>query len=621
MTSVDSSTRNVQGEPLLRWRFPALLLFLAVVVWPVDRTIVDLLNPDESHALDGAARWLDAWSTRLLVGMALLATFASFLHDRLKGWRAPVTAWATGWILTDLLVRVFKTLAGRPRPCHPDGMGDSLRALFDRCDTMSLPSGHTATAAAFAVWGWVYLPRTWMKWGMVAFAAAIGLGRTYIGAHYLSDVLAGAAVGWACMALAHHLLPIGYPFLVRLDVGGQHRVAWIFSGAVMLTWIGNVSVGLMNPMTGEAVTAFRLERDFLHVLFEPIFGPGARLAAQPDLVAFCQDSLMWAVIIVSLAACWMRRRVLGWIALGLFWVGSVMWVAFGGVSPAGRLAPKDPSSHLVLADLQNHSGDPVDGHISLEGGLQLAGSAGLNLVQTTYHNRWSSVQVLADGKAWHSPDTGLFGMEWSAGDHREAPLHLLVFNRQPEPVDLMDERDFSRLIARVHEAGGLVVASHFWRGKATELPTAEQLIAAGIDGFEVCGRSQEYRPEQLRRQEELRVLTKTHGLLALASSDFHGRRGHVYQWMAVERKDLENPVDVLWEALNQRDRTIQIITRETAVPGAGLPRILIPWHVVIRYMREMKPSARAVWLFWVWTLALGWRLRSTRSQRRSRLPA
>ncbi len=616
MTSVDSTSRYAGGRPLLRWRFPAAILVLAAAVIPFDSAIVDALNPDHAHALDGLARWLDAWSTRLLVGVALFITFAAFLFRRLERWREALAPWLVGWVMTDGVVRVAKTLTGRPRPCHPDGMGEAVRSLFDRPDLLSLPSGHTATAVAFAIWGWVHLPKAWLRVALTVFAVAIGLGRTYVGAHYFSDVLAGAAVGWACMALAHHLMPMAYPYIVRLDVGVRHQFATAATGILMMTWICKDAPRLMDPMIGQSVEGFHLRLAMSARVLEPIIGPGMRLSAQPDLMAFSQDCVLWATALVCLGALVLRRRVLGWIGAALLWSLAVSWVAFGGVSPDARLVADD--GDWVIADLQNHSGDPTDGHISLNRGLDRAKASGLSLVQTTYHNRWSPVQVLDGSANWTSSPNGLFGMEWSAGDHRESPLHLLVYNTHPEPSDLADERDPRRMIERVHEAGGVVIASHFWRGRTYELPKAAELIAMEIDGFEVCGRSQEYRAEQLDRQAALRALAESESLVALASSDFHGRRGHVYQWMAIPRNDGESPSAAMWAALKLQDRPISLMTRETVAPHPALPRVLIPLHVAVRYLRELTPGARVVWMVWLWGGALLLRFRSTRSQRKSR---
>ena len=68
---------------------------------------------------------------------------------------------------------ILKHLVGRERPwLHVAG----LIPLVNEPDPNSFPSGHTCAA----------------------FAAGMGLSRLYVGVHYPSDVLAGAAVGAFC---------------------------------------------------------------------------------------------------------------------------------------------------------------------------------------------------------------------------------------------------------------------------------------------------------------------------------------------------------------------------------------------------------------------------------------
>lgn len=89
---------------------------------------------------------------------------------------------------------VIKNLVARPRPFLTFA---ELELLIDPLMSYSFPSGHACAsfAAAFAIargfrgshGGWAYLP-----------AAVIALSRIYVGIHYPTDILAGAAVGTLC---------------------------------------------------------------------------------------------------------------------------------------------------------------------------------------------------------------------------------------------------------------------------------------------------------------------------------------------------------------------------------------------------------------------------------------
>ena len=87
---------------------------------------------------------------------------------------------------------VLKHLVARPRPWLTV---EGLRFLVEEHDPNSFPSGHTCAAfAAAGIW-WRTLPARWARVTALVMAILMGLSRLYVGVHFPSDVLAGAAVG------------------------------------------------------------------------------------------------------------------------------------------------------------------------------------------------------------------------------------------------------------------------------------------------------------------------------------------------------------------------------------------------------------------------------------------
>jgi membrane-associated phospholipid phosphatase len=115
------------------------------------------------------------------------------------------------------IVNLIKVLVGRSRPTV------SILAGFTG---QSFPSGHSAAAAA--CWGAVALlvARRWSRSGRAAayataaaVAVAVACSRVFLGVHWLSDVIAGLAVGWGWLALCSiafggRLLEFGAPIEV-----------------------------------------------------------------------------------------------------------------------------------------------------------------------------------------------------------------------------------------------------------------------------------------------------------------------------------------------------------------------------------------------------------------------
>jgi len=110
---------------------------------------------------------------------------------------ASILAIAAGIALFLELKRLFR----RPRPC----------ALEPHCwahllppDQFSFPSGHTITAFAASVALAGFYPE--MLPGLLFCAISIATSRVILGMHFLSDVLAGAAIGVTLGALAAALV-------------------------------------------------------------------------------------------------------------------------------------------------------------------------------------------------------------------------------------------------------------------------------------------------------------------------------------------------------------------------------------------------------------------------------
>ena len=125
----------------------------------------------------------------------MLAIIAAFLavYDR-RHWLtaggfgvATALAGGLGWLL--------RILDGRYRPTHLDGASrwELFRGFHDGRD-LAFPSGH-ATAAFAAAAVLTYLsPKG--RWFFSAVAAGTALSRVIAGAHFYSDILFGAALGW-----------------------------------------------------------------------------------------------------------------------------------------------------------------------------------------------------------------------------------------------------------------------------------------------------------------------------------------------------------------------------------------------------------------------------------------
>ena len=120
----------------------------------------------------------------VLLGIALLDAAAG-----------PATVWLTlaAMAPANLVVEGLKRAVDRTRP---DGEHKRSNASF--------PSSHAANAAAIA---WIF-SRRWRRLTPAFWVAALTVAwsRIYLNRHYLSDVVAGLAIGMACAWLAPRLV-------------------------------------------------------------------------------------------------------------------------------------------------------------------------------------------------------------------------------------------------------------------------------------------------------------------------------------------------------------------------------------------------------------------------------
>ena len=140
-------------------------------------------------------RWMQLWMVAATRGGDGWLWYPMGVVIALAGGPGRFRALAAAMIAVSVGIALQLTLkraCGRKRP----------RTLAPHCwttllppDRFSFPSGHTITAFAVAVSLGVFYPGVLA--GLLFCAASVALSRILLGMHFLSDVLAGAALGTA----------------------------------------------------------------------------------------------------------------------------------------------------------------------------------------------------------------------------------------------------------------------------------------------------------------------------------------------------------------------------------------------------------------------------------------
>ncbi len=156
----------------------------------VDLRFTPLVWVAKAMAFAGSV-WVN-WPIRVAV-IVLLAIRRRWLQ---------LTAFVLALATSEPLIGILKELFERPRP---------LGGLY-ATDSFSFPSGHAIAGAVTAVGIVIVLlppgPRRW-RWEVQAavFAGLMALSRTYLGVHWLSDVIGGTLLGVT--------LAVGWPALLQ----------------------------------------------------------------------------------------------------------------------------------------------------------------------------------------------------------------------------------------------------------------------------------------------------------------------------------------------------------------------------------------------------------------------
>lgn len=167
----------------------------------LDRRLMGTVSPARSRVLDQVLPGLGRAADHSKLWVALACAIAVTRHGNTR--RAALRGMAAVGLASASANLVGKTAIRRQRP----GLAEIplIRQLRRVPDSSSFPSGHAASAAAFATG--VALENPYIALPVAVLAAGVAASRVVTGAHYPTDVVAGAAVGVAAGLLTTRWWP------------------------------------------------------------------------------------------------------------------------------------------------------------------------------------------------------------------------------------------------------------------------------------------------------------------------------------------------------------------------------------------------------------------------------
>ena len=185
------------------WLIGIIIAGLAIAVsFHFDDSVREFMMQHQSPAMRNLMRYvslLGDWPTHAAVGLVLLGL----------AWRRgsqECTRIFLAMLLAMMLVGVAGTAIKRAVPRARPSVHTEVRWGGPRFTSKyhSFPSGHVGASTAF--FGVLFIARRRIGLGCLPIPILIGLSRMYIGAHYLSDVVCAAVLGFSCAVVVAHFV-------------------------------------------------------------------------------------------------------------------------------------------------------------------------------------------------------------------------------------------------------------------------------------------------------------------------------------------------------------------------------------------------------------------------------
>jgi membrane-associated phospholipid phosphatase len=175
----------------------------------VDRDLFEWLSRRHDPLLDAVLPRLSLAADH---GVLWMGVAGLLIASGRPAWRRAGIRGITSVAVASALTNGIAKLSFRRRRPLIDGV-PLARRVRRAPVTTSFPSGHAASAAAFTVAASRGLP--WLSLPLTLLAAGVGFSRVWTGAHYPSDVLAGAGLGGLIGLVLPERLSTSHPMPIQ----------------------------------------------------------------------------------------------------------------------------------------------------------------------------------------------------------------------------------------------------------------------------------------------------------------------------------------------------------------------------------------------------------------------
>jgi len=199
-----TATKRIATGPI-RWKKKEWIIAGSVFVagatlYVFDDEIRRFLQKNTNNTLDAASRYVfEPWGSGLYPAVLFGGYYLYGLTAKSKKARQIALGGTQAFVMAAITSQVLKHVFHRHRPYQDNPSNPYLwEGPFNGWEYKSFPSGHTTAAFAIAsLMQQVYKDKLWVGVLSYGLATGVGLSRVYDNEHWPSDVLIGAALGFA----------------------------------------------------------------------------------------------------------------------------------------------------------------------------------------------------------------------------------------------------------------------------------------------------------------------------------------------------------------------------------------------------------------------------------------
>jgi membrane-associated phospholipid phosphatase len=173
------------------WKDAGLVTLGIVGAGLLDRQVQHALKGDHNGGFDSTLTQVEKFGGVYSLGVIGGFYLGGWLGGDLRAKTVAQDAIAASLIASGIITPVLKVVVSRSRPSADKG-AYNIRPFSGGT---SFPSGHATQAFAVASVIAAHYDALWIKAGAYGVASVVGFARLYHDSHFLSDVVAGAAIG------------------------------------------------------------------------------------------------------------------------------------------------------------------------------------------------------------------------------------------------------------------------------------------------------------------------------------------------------------------------------------------------------------------------------------------